>query len=394
MKKVTLITSFLFFLFSVKGQLSQGGEPYSIKKGLSLKNVPINKMPTKDLSNVLQKKNNDKKKTEQENIKVYDFAYNIDVSIGFDDGKWQKLKNGDRIWRTQIHSKDALNLNFGFSLYDLPKGAELFIYTPDHKHILGAFTHKNNKNSGRLATTVIRGERAIVELYEPASVKGETAIKIGRVSHGYKEFYNFRNKRGFGDAGSCNMNVNCPDGQPWQDQKRSQAMSISGGTRRCSGAILNNTAEDGTPYYLTANHCLNSSVSSWVFMFNYESPNCSDIDGPTDFTVSGATLRANNSDSDFGLLELSKVPPDSFDVYYAGWDHTGRIPDSTTCIHHPSNDIMKISFDLDSPEIDQGLANIDSAEWHIKEWDRNTTTEGGSSGAPLFDDQKRIIGQL
>jgi hypothetical protein len=34
-----------------------------------------------------------------------------------------------------------------------------------------------------------------------------------------------------------------------------------------------------------------------------------------------------------------------------------------------------------------------NSTWSVK-WDRNTTTEGGSSGSPLFDENKRIIGQL
>jgi hypothetical protein len=34
-----------------------------------------------------------------------------------------------------------------------------------------------------------------------------------------------------------------------------------------------------------------------------------------------------------------------------------------------------------------------NSTWTV-EWDRNTTTEGGSSGSPLFDQNKRIIGQL
>ena len=34
-----------------------------------------------------------------------------------------------------------------------------------------------------------------------------------------------------------------------------------------------------------------------------------------------------------------------------------------------------------------------NSSWQVN-WDRNTTTEGGSSGSPPFDQNKRIIGQL
>ena len=77
---------------------------------------------------------------------------------------------------------------------------------------------------------------------------------------------------------------------------------LGNGTRWCSGAMVNNVNEDGTPYFLTANHCLGSE-STWIIMFTYESPTCSNINGPTNYTISGTTLRASSSTSDFGLLQ-------------------------------------------------------------------------------------------
>ena len=64
-------------------------------------------------------------------------------------------------------------------------------------------------------------------------------------------------------------------------------------------------------------------------------------------TVSGSTLRANYSFSDFALLELSASPPDSYNVFYAGWSAIDTPADSVVAVHHPSGDIKKISFDYD-----------------------------------------------
>ena len=57
---------------------------------------------------------------------------------------------------------------------------------------------------------------------------------------------------GSDDSGSCNNNVICPEGDPWRDQIRSVAMITVGGSGFCTGQLINNCANDGTPYFLTA----------------------------------------------------------------------------------------------------------------------------------------------
>ena len=47
-------------------------------------------------------------------------------------------------------------------------------------------------------------------------------------------------------------------------------MIVIGGNGICSGALVNNTCNDGTPYFLTANHCLGGSTGSWAFRFNWQ----------------------------------------------------------------------------------------------------------------------------
>ena len=49
------------------------------------------------------------------------------------------------------------------------------------------------------------------------------------------------------------------------------AIIIVGGSGSCTGAMVNNTAQDGTPYFLTANHCLGGNTNNWSFKFDFES---------------------------------------------------------------------------------------------------------------------------
>ncbi|RKX26205.1 MAG: hypothetical protein DRP47_08585, partial [Candidatus Zixiibacteriota bacterium] len=103
--------------------------------------------------------------------------------------------------------------------------------------------------------------------------------------------------------------------------------------------------------------------------------------------------RASNSYSDFGLLELAEVPPDSYSVYYAGWSRVDEPSEWSVGIHHPSGDIKKISFDND-PSISANYGGSSGgSHWKVGAWD-DGTTEPGSSGSPLFDHNHRVTGQL
>ncbi len=385
---------FLIFLFIITGsasaQISEGGTPPSFNK-LSLSAAPeVTTSPIDAPALLAEDAVQAKNGLPFRFGKPFDVDYNLDNS-----GVWDDLPDGGRIWRLRIHCPGAFSINLLYSRYRLPAGAKLFLYNESRDMVIGAFTARNNKDDGKFATAPIKGDVTIVEYYEPAEAVGMGELAISRIVHGYKDvFFNAaKDATDFGDAGACNNNVNCPVGADWQDDKRAVAMILtSGGFRLCTGALVNNVRQDATPYFLTANHCLGGE-SSWIFMFNYESPTCADIDGPTNYTVQGSTLRATYSTSDFALLQLTEQPPDSYNVFFAGWSNIDTPSQSSTCIHHPSGDIKKISFDYDPVTSADYLATTGTTHWRIGSWD-DGTTEPGSSGSPLFDQNHRVVGQL
>ncbi len=326
----------------------------------------------------------------------YRFGWEWEVDLNLSNsGVWTDLNGGDRIWQLGIACPEATSISFIFDQYNLPKGAKLFIWNAERTSYKGAFTHKNNKEWGSLGVGLLHDESVIIELYEPASVAGETVLSIGTIVHGYRSIIRAEDRveveRGpFGNSGACNINVNCPIAADWQVEKRSVALIVNGGFAQCSGALVNNTAMDGTPYFLTANHCLGGQ-NNWVFYFNHEASGCNGSTGPTSQSVSGSVLRANRANTDFALLELSSTPPSSFNVQYSGWDRTDALTvTSAVGIHHPSGDVKKICFEDNSP-FHQNVGG--AACWYINQWEEGVT-EGGSSGSPLYDQNHRIIGQL
>lgn len=330
------------------------------------------------------------------------FGFNHKTNLSPENsGTWKSLSNGGQLWLVGINCPEAQTINLTFENTSIPEGNELYVYDAGKKFILGKFTQKH-LYEGQLGTELIPGEKVIVEYYiAPENIENRGRISISTVTHGYRVVEEFQEKA-FGQAGACNMNVNCPDGAEFSNQKRSVVMLVSGSNGFCSGALINNTEYDGKPYVLTANHCY-SNPASWVFRFNWESPNCVNPGSSPSFTsLSGAVLRARRSASDMCLVEItggleSGTVPASYNAYFSGWDRTGENPDHTFGIHHPRGDIKKISFDdnlsLPTQSTIGGVTSDINGVWRVV-WDRNTTTQQVSSGSPLFDHNKRIIGQL
>lgn len=399
MKKLiyTIVATTLFLSSTLLcfAQYSEGGTPVGFDKFIVNDPIPVETMPSFNVQEMLDE---DQARLEAGIKGPFRFGRNFDVYITPQNkGVWKTLANGDKLWRLAIHSQGAYSLNFIFSKYKLPEGAKMWLYNEDHSHVIGAFTHKNNQYTEMFATDLIKGDKVIIEYFEPAWVEFSGEIIISTVTHGYINTFSEDFARSFGSSGACNMNVACPDGAPWADQIRSTVMLVSGGNGFCSGALINNTLNDGKPYILTANHCY-SNPSSWVFRFNWQSATCSNpSSSPSFVSLNGGTLRARRTPSDFCLVEINTSVPSTYNAYWAGWDNSGTIPNNTICIHHPSGDIKKISFDDNPPVLtgtnNGGFSTENNATWQVT-WDRNTTTEGGSSGSPLFDQNGRIIGQL
>ena len=331
---------------NILAQISQGGTPPSFDKAAMLKSsVDVNRaiMPALDIDRLLEEDEADR------GAEVpFRFGYPFEVDYNLDNsGDWETLSDGSRLWRLRINAPGAYSINLIYDRWWLPKGAEFFVYSADKEMVRGAFTSFNNKDHGQFATAPVKGDAVILEYYEPAEVAGEGIISVATVVHAYRDVFNFSGKDtdDYGDAGSCNVNINCEEGYDWQAEKKSVAMILtSSGSRICTGALVNNVREDGTPYFLTAYHCLGGE-ETWIFMFNYESSTCANADGPTDMTVQGGVLRESGYNSDFILVEISEPIPSSYDVYYSGWDAQDSPVPSAVGIHHPRGDIKKISFE-------------------------------------------------
>lgn len=358
----------------MNAQVEHGGVPLTLLRAAELPPIEGITLPTPDLAALAA----EDAINDQDKSIPYRFGFNHAVDLGLENsGTWSTMNDGTRVWRIEVECPGAVSVNFEFHEYQLPEGAKVFVINGEGQHI-GAFTNANAVN-GKLGVQPMAGDRIIVEYQVPPRVP-IGRLRIGQVTHGYRDVFGYA--RGLGDSGSCNNNVICPEGDPWRAQIRSVAMIVVSGSGICTGTLINNCAQNGTPYFLTARHCLPNpvtNVSTWVFRFNWESPVCgANQNGPTNQTVSGATHLVNSAGSDVALLQLSSTPPAGYNVFYSGWDRSGTAPTSSTGIHHPSGDIKKISFDLNAAT----TATYGSATcWRIATWEDGTTEPGRAAAA-------------
>ncbi|HOX25406.1 MAG TPA: FlgD immunoglobulin-like domain containing protein [Candidatus Krumholzibacteria bacterium] len=311
-------------------------------------------------------------------------------------GTWEDLPDPRfLLWRLVVEAPGALSLNAGFDEFRLPKGARLVIHPAGGTDLAREFTSLDNRPHRQLWTPVVLGPAMVIELTIPAESRHDYELRLAQVGKGYRFF-----GEDLGDkSGACNIDVVCPEGDSWRGEINSVAVYTLNGSWTCTGAMVNNTAENATPYFLTAYHCgINgTNDATMVVYWNFQSPTCGQHGGGSlADSQTGAVFRANYSTSDFCLVELEELPDPSWNVTYAGWDRTSADAPSAVAIHHPSTDEKSISFENDPTFTTSYLSNtVPGNGTHIRivDWDLGTT-EPGSSGSPLFDPDHHIVGQL
>jgi hypothetical protein len=342
----------------------------------------------------------------------FQFAHKFFTHIerGKDGNEWV-LGDGTQIWQVAIRSQGAYSINLLFTEYHVPEGARLFLYNEDHSYILGSYDHRNNSPSGLLPTQPVAGETIIVEYSEPADAAFRGRLTIGDVNHDYRDI--LRGEPGV-DLGNgvfdCMPDVVCADLNVDSTTMRSTLLVMINGNTACSGTLVNNTANDGIPYVLTAVHCLNDDLDrgyrkDWeyyvdragtvIVFFNYSRPVCGhSMKAAEEFALAEATPRTIIEGKDIALLEMREKPPMHYNAYYAAWTLNFDAKPYTN-IHHPHSAVKRYNYyngDLTWTSFFEQVFDRDS-HLQVAAW-TNGSTHAGSSGSPLFDARHALIGGL
>jgi len=388
-----IIIPVLLISLPCKGQISFSGLP----AGADFRNVPFIKLPGVNRDKLISIEEQERLITGKKSLR---FGKIIPVSLGIDNAGVFQSFEGCQVWRIGLWSPDARGLGLIFDRFDLDDGEKVFIYSPDKKQVLGAFTGGNMNKNKTLAIRPLPNDSIIIEFQFKEN--RENSLHIGSVVYDYRGINRIINSKDewYNTSGPCNVDINCPEGQDWQSEKNAVCREFiykadHGYSELCTGVLISNTSETDTPYLLTSNHCIEdtSHAENTIFVFQYESPECDGPDGSVAKSISGSELKATSENLDFTLVELNEIPPITYNPIYAGWSNLDIPPENSVTIHHPNGDVKKISVDNDPAVVTSYSTFDENAFWNILQWDVGTT-EAGSSGAPLFDQDHKVIGIL
>ncbi len=388
---IILFTALLTVISTIEAQVYTKDIPYGLKHTFGLKNT----IPQLELGRIDIEKNIEEDKLSPSTPLAY--CNYIDTLIDLKQvGNSVSMEDGN-VWTYKIYTENATSINLYLNRFLLPEGAKLFVYEENSRQYLGAFTHKNQKSNRTLQIADLTGNELIIEYFEPTNVNFEGEIIIKSIGVGYRDINEV--------LSSDFIDVNCQDGNEWQLEKHGVCkITFKSDLKgyQCTGTLINTTSYDGTPYFLTANHCISeeNEANTAIVYFNYEKSECEGTTVvATNQTVSGAQLTATSSKTDFTLLLLDETPPASYQPYYAGWSRYEDNINSAITIHHPSEMTKKIAIDNDPvtsyPFVLNWSATNKSptnSHWQVK-FDRGITISG-SSGGPLLNEKGQIIGQL
>lgn len=425
--------SVLYLLFllilpvSAYAQLSSGGFPPGFSINFDSRNVTSINLKAPDYA---------KLRKEDDSLSAYGvperMGVSLPVSISDENATTIiSLNKHESLLQISLKVDDAVGLGLYFSDFLLGPLDKLFVYSADRSHVIGAFTHLNNRFNRLFATEVVKGASVVIELVENTSDDQASSFVISEVLVAYKEMEfpenglslpgnepaipNFDDRlamKNAGNSGECEVNTSCVEGDAWRDQINGIVrIMIKNGPSSywCTGSIMNNTRLDFTPYILTADHCAANlgvyataeDLAKWVFYFNHEARACDDDRLLTTRSLTGAERIASssiklNDGSDFYLVKLYDIIPNTYSPFYLGWSARDELSSSGVSIHHPNGDVKKISTYTTPLQITQ-WGQVSGTHFNVR-WAETANghgvTEGGSSGSPLLNADGLVIGQL
>jgi hypothetical protein len=285
-----------------------------------------------------------------------------------------------------IRSSGASGVGVHFRNFALADGEEVYVYGGGSNSIVfGPYTEKGPWGSGEFWSGTVDGDTAVIEFYKNTD-ETQQGFDVSEVSHILPEL-DWRLRSNEPDVLNCEVDESC-----FSDPQKNAVARIlfnNNGPYLCTGTLLNNFAQDGTPYFLTANHCVNSqavaqTVEAYWF---YQTTSCnSGILRNWVHSPPGANLLATQGSNDFAFLRLQTNPPGG--AFFSGWTSVAQSAGTNVFgLHHPdgyippsvnsylrrsTGSIANTTFGC------LGLTNGYEVGW------TSGSTEPGSSGSGLF----------
>lgn len=308
---------------------------------------------------------------------------------------------GGLTWTALVRAEDATASRLHFNGFNLPEGAELFVFN-ERGQAYGPYTGSGRNGNGAFWSEALIGSDTYVHLRVPgglsaAELRGLRFVinDVGHIGPDYRYVDVWTSCEG---NASCVLKASGSDPAVVADAKAAVAhmQFVSGAfIYFCSGGLINNSDQSAAtpppqPYFLTANHCVSKGgeANSLQTYFHFE-----DCDGSQPAMVSGASILSSSRTSDYTLLALDDVPPNT--AVYLGWN-------STPVASSSGLDLYRISHPSGAPQA-YSKHSVSTSRPTCRSWPRGPwiysddvvgATEGGSSGSPVVNAAGQVVGQL
>ncbi|MFV0681374.1 trypsin-like peptidase domain-containing protein [Ottowia sp.] len=328
---------------------------------------------------------------------------------------WSGAADGHQRAAISVQSPAAKGLRLGLRIEQLPPGTLLRVYAPNAEQVVEVASAEvlraiqRNLDAGATGDAAytywlptVEGAEAVLE-FDLAAGTDPALLKVALPQVSHLKALPVDAEMQLKDAGACNVDVTCTSSTETLRRAVALMYFVNGGDGYvCTGTLLNNTKEDGTPYFLSANHCISSQTvaTSLETYWNYRSSSCNGSTRDSRFQIltGGATLLHAAESTDTSFMRLNASPNNPI---FAGWDASAVVAtgSSVFSIHHPDGDWQKYSLGgvvAYSSCDDEGYCNDVSSsrgQFYRTVWTQGVT-EGGSSGGALFASDGSVIGQL
>ena len=331
--------------------------------------------------------------------------------------QWKNTAVGGKVAAISFNAEGAYGLRLGVLVKQLPGSATVRVYTQSASDKVFQISGQailqliernqaagDQSDAARTWWTPDTGEgEATLEVELPPGVAASALdIAVPQLSHIFEnlslptaqEYKEQVEAAKINESDPCNLDANCySENAQERNAVARMLFTKDGGSYLCTGTLMNDTQNSFKPYFLTANHCISTQTvaSSLETRWFYRSPSCNSgtLQSSTVRKTGGAQLLYASGTTDTAFMLLNDTPPGG--ALFAGWSaNTVAAGTSVVGLHHPSGDLLKISFGAVNsqancqPTTGSGFqCSGTSGNYYRVSWSQGTT-EGGSSGSALF----------
>jgi hypothetical protein len=319
-------------------------------------------------------------------------------------------ESGTTVWGTSIRVLGAARLRIRLDDVKVPAGTVMWVYGNSGKPI--GFDSDLIDVNGGIWTPSVSGDTVHLEMELPARSDEPASFSIRRVI----QLLPLASASMVGqtnDDASCLVDANCINSGTFSQIEivrhaiAHMEIPVGGGfVGLCTGGLLGDTKQSGTPYFLTASHCFGDDqnpanhpdqVQGMEIYFEYRTSGCNSPNATFLTATIGARLLASSTANDYAFFQLNSIPSGRG---FLGWTASPVAAGTPLFrVSHPAP--AALQGDPQPQVFTQTVATNSGSTCssaprgtYIYENLTSGATYGGSSGAPVMNASAQVVGQL